>query len=436
MMRIEKLDSYERVPVSDATRTLLCDFAAGDLKRPLRDVDVDWEEVFRGVCRNGLLGLTRRYLVHWEQEPHPPLEFRRWVAQVHRTNAIRMVLMYREIAKVLAQVAGSELDCVVVKGPALAYTIYPDPFLRSFNDLDLVVRERDWAAVHRLLAEMGFRPEKDLSQPPPKLVAQGVLYELKYWHAETGLLVEVHYDDLLNAGLASRDVEGYWQRAVPVDIDGVSVKVLSLEDQLIHLCAHAHYHGYTRLNWFSDMAFIVREHAAQLDWERLLETVRVEEAQVGVYYSLHYLSQLLGVSVPEGVLGALRPDCLRRWLHERYLPQEKVLSLQPMSRPAFSFYFIPLLKRLLPDLLVMGRRGDKLRYLLRLLVPPRAWLRHYYRLGDTQTVTIHYLLHPLKLLYHYLAEVKAALVNLSDLAQANDGLVHAAKDLVCGSLKH
>ena len=410
-MQIWEMNSHGRGPISDATRTLLCDFAAGDLKRPLHRLDADWEEVFQGLYRNGLLGLTHRYLKQWEPQDYPPPEFRQRVQQAYRISTIRMALMYRNTGKVLAQLAESGVDYMVVKGPALAYTVYPDPALRAFNDLDLLVREQDWSAMHRLLVQMEFKPEEDQPQPPPKLVPQAVLYELKYRHPETRwLLVEVHYDDLLNAGLASRDVAGFWQRAIRVDVEGVPVKALSLEDQLIHLCAHAHYHGYTRLNCFSDMAFIVRDHAAQLDWERLLQTVRIEEAQVGVYYSLHFLDQLLGVSVPEDVMAALQPDRFRRWWHERYLPEEKVLSLQPMWRPDFSFYFIPLLKRLLPDLLVMGRRGDKLRYLLRLLLPPWAWLQHYYRLDDTKKAAMYYLLHPLKLTYHYLAEVMTAVL--------------------------
>jgi hypothetical protein len=410
MMQIWEMNSHERVPISDATRTLLCDFAAGDVKRPLHRSDADWEEVFQGVCRNGLLGLTHRYLKQWEPQDYPPPEFRRRVQRAYRTSAIHMALMYRNIGKVLAQLAESGVDYMVVKGPALAHTVYPDPALRAFNDLDLVVRERDWAAMHRLLVKMGFEPEVDLPQPPPKLVPQAVLYELKYRHQEYNwFLVEVHYDDLLNAGLASRDVEGFWQRAMPVDVEGMPIKVLSLEDQLIHLCAHAHYHGYGRLNCFSDIAFIIRDYAAQINWERLLETVRIEEAQVGVYYTLYFLDKLLGVKVPEGMLNALRPDRFRRWWHERYLPEERVLSLQPMWRPDFSFYFVPLLKRLLPDLLVMGRRGDKLRYLLRLLLPPWAWLQHYYQLDDTKKVAMHYLLHPLKLMVHYLAEVVTTL---------------------------
>ena len=410
-MRIENLDSYERVSISDATRTLLCDFAAGDVRRPLHRLDADWQEVFQGVCRNGLLGLTHRYLQQWEHQDYPPPEFRQWVKRAHRISAVRMVLMHHHIGKVLAQLADSEVDYMVVKGPALAYTVYPDPALRAFNDLDLVVRERDWSAMHRLLVRMGFRPEKDLPQPPPKLVPQAVLYELRYWHEKTGLLVEVHYDDLLNTGLASRDVEGFWRRAILVDVEGMPVKALSLEDQLIHLCTHAHYHGYTRLNWFSDIAFIVRDRAAQIKWERLLETVRIEEAQVGVYYSLYFLDQLLGVGVPEDVMAVLRPNRFRRWFHERYLPEEKVLSLHPMWRPDFSFYFTPFLKQLLPDLLVMGRRQEKLRYLLRLFAPPRDWLIYYYSLGGSTSVDIHYLLHPLKLACHFVGELLDALAN-------------------------
>ncbi len=285
--------------------------------------------------------------------------------------------------------------------------IYPDPSLRSFSDLDLMVREKDWPLIHRLLLEAGFQQveEEELSEHPPKLIPSAVLYEIKYLHPGTGLRVEVHYDDVLNAGLAARDIEGFWRRALQVQIMGVEVHVLSLEDQLIHLCMHLHYHGYHRLSAFSDIAFLIRNHADRLDWLRLLATVKTEEAQVGVYYTLYFLQEFLAVKVPPGVLSRLRPDRFRCWWHDFYLPPEQVLSLQPMYRPDFSFYFLPLLKRLLPDFLVMGRRREKVIYLLRLLLPPPAWLRYYYRLKTPWQLSIYYLLHPLRLFCHYLVEV-------------------------------
>jgi len=407
-VKIEKLDSFEREPISGAALTLLCDFASGDTKRTICRLDADWEEVFQALCRNGLIGLAYRHLNQWEDRDHPPSSFRESVYQAYRVSAIRMALMCRHIGRVLRMLNESGLEFMVVKGPALAHSVYPSPSLRSFNDLDLVVRERDWETAHATLLNMGFGLLTGSPYPPPKLVAQAVLYKSTYAHSETGLALDLHYDDILNSGLASRDAEGFWQRAAPLEIEGSQIKTLSLEDQLIHLCAHAHYHGYTRMNWFSDLAFLVRDHEEEMCWSRVIEIVSDEEVQVPVYYSLRFLQTLLDVAAPADVFAAIKPDRFRLWMHDLFLPEKEVLSMQPMWRPDFSFYFLPLFKRLIPDLLVMGRRWYKMRYLLRLLSPAGDWLRYYYGLDGTSSVAVHYLLHPLKLAYHYLTEIAAA----------------------------
>jgi hypothetical protein len=199
---------------------------------------------------------------------------------------------------------------------------------------------------------------------------------------------------------------------VLIDLAGTSVKTLSLEDHLIHLCTHAHHHNYARLSCFSDIAFIVRDYAEKLNWQYLIETVQIEEVQVGVYYSLYFLEQMLGIDVPEDVFSALQPDSFRRWWHERYMPEEQVLSLQPMPIFFLSFYFRPFLRRLLPDLLVIGRRLEKLWYLVRLLTPPRKWLIHHYSI-DPGAYLIHYLLHPLKFFYHIVTDVLRATIEVT-----------------------
>ena len=144
----------------------------------------------------------------------------------------------------------------------------------------------------------------------------------------------------------------------------------------------------------------------QIDWARLLKTVKIEEAQVPVYYSLYFLNELLGIGPPQSVLTALKPDFFRRRLHEHFVPEKQVLSLQPMpDYPHFGFYFLPLIKRVLPDFIVMGRRKDKILYLLRVLYPPEAWLRYQYNLNGDTKIAEYYLRHPLKIMRHYLNEV-------------------------------
>lgn len=345
------------------------------------------------------MGLVEHYLQHNGSQDYPPSEFQQAIHQAFRHTVAGMMQMHQRIAWLLTKLSASSIDYMVLKGPALAYLLYPSPLLRAFGDLDLIVRECDWAVLHRFLLKEGFCADRNLSEPPPKLVANDRIEHQRYWHEEHRWLVEVHYDDFFHVGLASRDVERVWQRAIQTSVCGVPVKVLCLEDQLVHLCAHVHAHKYERLGWLSDIAFLVRDFGAQLDWPGVMETVRVEQAQVGVYYSLLFLEQLLGVRVPQDVLPSLRPGLLRRLAHERFMPAEKVLLRQPMPDYAFSFYFRPFFRRLLPDLLVMGRRSEKLGYLFRLfLFPPRDWLAHHYCLDPSARVLPYYLLHPARFL--------------------------------------
>lgn len=402
-------DSYKREEFSPQTLAALIQFARIDESLPPAQAGLDWEEVLKGLGRHALVGMAFSKLADAPGAALLPENFRAAVKKVYGLTALRMGLIHRNMFDLLNRLNAAGIEYMVVKGPAIAFGVYPDPLMRVFNDLDLIIRERDWGKMHTFLEGLGFEQEEELPQPPPKLHPQMVFYETKYLSRSNGLKVEVHYDDILNAGLAARDVEGFWSRSFWMEARGVKFRVLSLEDQLIHLCAHAHYHCYTRLNWFTDLAFFVRRSAGQLDWKSLLKIVAAEDIPQPVYYSLYYLDKLLGVSVPAFVLEALRPGRLLTRLHEHYMPEKNVLSMQPMRHPDFSLYFIPLYQRLLPTLLLMGRRGDNLRVLSCLVLPPRAWLKSYYNLDSEFMVTLHYVLHPLRLMGAYMLETVAVM---------------------------
>ncbi|HEX5165781.1 MAG TPA: nucleotidyltransferase family protein [Thermomicrobiales bacterium] len=381
--------------------------AAGDLSRSLPSFAGDWDELFGEVCRNGLLGLTNRYLAVGTSASMVPDTFRAAVEQGCVVSQIHMRAMYYWIFEILRALSDADIEVVVLKGPALAHSIYPSPGLRVFGDLDLMVRERDMLTAHAVLTDHGLLARQMLDKVPPKLTHACTTYELVYRDPASKFVLEMHYDDLLNAGLVSRDLDGYWNRSVLVTLPGAVVRTLSLEDHLLHLCAHTHYHGYVKLNWFSDIAFIVRDRHDELDWDQFVRVTRREEAKVAVFYSLTLLEKLFGIAAPRDVIMAITPDRFRQWAHTYFVPMDRVLGPESMPRPDFSFYHLPVLKRLLPDLLVMGRRREKVRYLLRLLAPPPAWLRSYYQLGATQPIAGHYILHPLKLGWHLGTEIAA-----------------------------
>jgi Uncharacterised nucleotidyltransferase len=64
----------------------------------------------------------------------------------------------RELARVLAQLAGGGVSPIVIKGAHLAHTIYPSPGLRPRGDTDLVIGEDEQDPLAALLEGAGYRP--------------------------------------------------------------------------------------------------------------------------------------------------------------------------------------------------------------------------------------------------------------------------------------
>jgi len=394
-----------RVPQNPDMRSLLIDFTTCDLQRPLRRVKVNWEQALLALQTNRITGLAYHFLRHSNDPNYPPPEFKQAVRKLHYMNIVRMAIIYKRFKSAVNQLQQYNIDFLVLKGPAVAYMVAPDPSIRYFSDLDLMVRECDWSRMNTALLEMGYLNPDGFSHPPPKIIPQAIHHETKYYYHQTGFVIDAHYGDLLHDGLAARDIEGFWNRAVTVPIEGVMVKSLCLEDQLLHLCGHAHKHGFTHLCFLADLLFILRDHANQLDWDLFLRTVTFEQAQVPVYYSLRLMAHLFGISPPIEVLKAVQPDGFRRGWHECYMPED---SIDPMSNKkweTFSFKERPLFRNIILNLFVMGRRTEKLHYLLRLLFPPPEWIRFTYGLPDNRLLAPYYVMRPFKLIFTPLGDI-------------------------------
>ncbi len=65
-------------------------------------------------------------------------------------------LRSRELAGVLAALAAARIRPALVKGAALAHTVYPDPVCRPMGDLDLWVQSGEIAAAQAALEELGY----------------------------------------------------------------------------------------------------------------------------------------------------------------------------------------------------------------------------------------------------------------------------------------
>jgi hypothetical protein len=83
----------------------------------------------------------------------------------HLSITMRVLSLERELVTVVDLLAGEGIESRVLKGSAVAHLDYPDPALRSFIDLDVLVRASDIDRAVAVLSGAGFK--RTLAQPRP-----------------------------------------------------------------------------------------------------------------------------------------------------------------------------------------------------------------------------------------------------------------------------
>ena len=197
------------------------------------------------------------------------------------------------------------IRAVPFKGPALAEVAYGDIALRTFSDLDILVRERDILNVKELLIAGGFHPWHAFT----KRQEAAFLKWVKEYPFESGngeVQLDVHWRFALQY-MGGRDICGALDRARPGRVGGGEVSLLSDEDTLLMLCLHGTHHLWNILGLVCDVARFL-ESRAGIDLPGALRTAGEFGLRRDVLLGLALARDLLGAQLPEGIGDAIEKD--------------------------------------------------------------------------------------------------------------------------------
>jgi hypothetical protein len=199
-----------------------------------------------------------------------------------RSSAFRRIC--REVLLLLEK---EGFEPTILKGAALAETVYPSPVLRHCHDIDLLLPNQDLGRAARLLEFIGFR------SLPATNAAPGTSVKMVH---ESELPLELHAS-LFEVPYYQSAISEIRARSQTRDIADVPARILSPVDTLIHVCGHASYSSKrVSLRWVSDAWFIVDRHP-DLDWDLVLDCIRQSRLVLPMSIMLQYLAGL-GASIP------------------------------------------------------------------------------------------------------------------------------------------
>lgn len=276
-----------------------------------------------------------------------------------RAAATRDLFVQRDVQMVLDGLAAAGVPALVIKGSALAYTIYPKPWLRPRTDTDLLVREDSVPAAARALEACGYTRCDALTTG--LFVSHQIAFERTDSHGVYHA-VDLHWkiaNPQVVADALAFDV--LWHDAQPAAALGAHARVPSAVASIALACIHrlAHHQGHDRLIWLYDLKLLTIPLRDD-EWTALRSLACSRGVASLCLDGLRQARLRLGARLPgdiEAALGAAAPGEPSRSYVEGHVRKRDVL---------------------LSDLRLIGSWRARVQLVREHVFPPAAFIRQRY----------------------------------------------------------
>jgi hypothetical protein len=273
--------------------------------------------------------------------------------------ATRDLFVRLDLQRVLADLAAAGIPVLITKGTALAYTVYPQPWLRPRSDSDLLVRYEDLPGACQVLKAAGYTRSDALSTG--ELVSHQIAFERTDTHGVHHVL-DLHWK-IVNPQVVADALsfDELWSDAQPAPALGPGARVPSATASIALGCVHrlAHHQGHDRLIWLYDLKLLTATLTPE-NWTSLQELACGHRIAGFCLDGLRSARELLGSRLPGDIHDAL--------------------AAAAPNEPSRAYVEGPVTKRdvLLSDLRVLGTWSDRLRLMREHAFPPASFIQQRY----------------------------------------------------------
>jgi hypothetical protein len=224
-----------------------------------------WKKLLQSVRFHRLAGLLAA-AVHDNDLPATPEQ--RDEARADHATAMQHCL---ELEADLLRIGGLLDRCGVshrvLKGPAFAHLDYPDPALRAFADIDLLVPSEHYDAAVAALTDAGFeRRFMEVRAGFDHRFGKGVSFK-----GTNGHELDLHRTFVMGPFGLTLDLDDVWGSVDRFEIAGRCFDTLDADQRFLHACYHAALgNARTRLGPLRDLTGMLQRSDNAIDVDRAL----------------------------------------------------------------------------------------------------------------------------------------------------------------------
>lgn len=256
-------------------------------------------------------------------------------------------------------------DFLLVKGFLLDDQFYGNNGLRTFNDLDIFIREENYSLWLEFLADHRFHKYGNSTDNFPQEIIKKYSFAQHFVNTELNIAIDLHLNISNKMHPFQFDFINFYENRKTVNINGLNIQTLDNEHLIIYLLYHTFKHYYYKLLWFIDLHKIFSSKNYN---EKTVHSL-IEKYGLKKIFELY-----LQISVDIFGNSGLDKDSmlLTKYypIENKYINRESVISGEYKTPNSLNRLLIPLVY--LPGLI------PKIHYLQQQLFPPFEVLPEYY----------------------------------------------------------
>jgi hypothetical protein len=268
------------------------------------------------------------------------------------------------------------IPIIILKGAALAETVYSNIALRPMVDLDILIHRTNIERALQVLDQMGYK----LVDPEvhPGILAQYENELLLHKLGAVDIALELHWSLLDSPHYQQKlAMKWFWQTAETAQINDTRGLVLGPEATLLHLSSHLMLHHYGRgLLWQHDVAEVLVRNRSRIDWEMVMNKAQNFDLVLPLQHVVAHVNDHWLLEIANDILLSLS-------------------NLQPSSREQQVFGWLtaedrPVAQRFWVDLATSASWKQRLEYAWRNLFPRPAYMRQRYQIKNRYLLPFYY----------------------------------------------
>jgi hypothetical protein len=241
-------------------------------------------------------------------------------------HAARGLHLTRDLIAIVRAFQSAQIAVLPHKGPLLAMAAYHDLALRSFLDLDLLIRPADLPRAIGVLEEHGYRPAAALAWLTPETLLRWT-GEMHYYSSggtstsetpASGTSIDLHWRLTPSHYPVQLDPEVLWRSQETLTIAGADLPTVSPEALVLLLAVHGAKHCWEAIGWVADLAWLLRANP-DLGWRNVLHLARETNCERPVLLAASLVHEVMEAPIPTELRTAIQADRQVRRLHARVL---------------------------------------------------------------------------------------------------------------------